>query len=317
MRLLPTLILLLILLLPIMVLAQENTQLKLPIGLQKLIQYETEQAQAITFLAAFLAGLVALTSPCAFVLIPVFLSYSLRSKKKALFATAAFSIGLLITFIIFGIIASVVGSFFNQYKNYFAALSGIVIIIFGIMILYNKGFSIFTPKIENNKNSFISYMLFGIFFAGAWTPCIGPVLGSIFFLAANTGSTIKSITLLLTYAIGIIVPLLLISIFSDKINITRYFKVRPIKIFGINTNLYNLISAIILFILGILILIYSGTYPLETFIQRITPWSMGLLVLANDVIINSDLVGFIGVILALLVLVLIIYYLTKSIKNNS
>ncbi len=302
-----------------------DSEVKLPVGLQKLIEYETQKAQAITLLAAFLAGLVAISSPCGFVLIPAFLSYSLRDKRKTFLATTAFSLGIIITFIVLGIIASIVGNFFNDYKNYFAVISGVVIVIFGFMILLNKGFSFFTPKIAPTKKSFVSYLVFGMLFAGGWTPCIGPVLSSILFLAANTASTIKAVILLAVYSLGIVIPLFILALLSDKLNITKYFKGKLISFTllkkQIHTTTYNIFSAIILLVLGIVMILYNGTYPFETFVQTKTPWTMSILSNVNSIILSSPILkntwaNIIGFLIVLIIILLIIYLIKKEFRNK-
>jgi len=297
--------------------------IELPTGLQKLFDSEKEKALSITFLAVFIAGLVAITSPCGFVIIPTYIATVFRNRKRILLASTAFSIGIIIMFTILGIIASIVGSFFNSFKEYFAVISGIAIMIFGIMIFLNKGFSIFTPKIDHNKKGFFNYVLFGIFFAGGWTPCIGPIVGSVLFLAANMGSMIKATTLLIVYGLGVVIPLIIVSLIADKYDITKYIqgKSREIKLFGkkIHTTTYNIVSAIILLIVGSVILIYKGTSLLESYIQTVTPWSMSILLKVNYLVQNSEFMktqtaNVIGIIIALSVIIFLIY---KIRKNNS
>ena len=80
--------------------------------------------------------------------------------------------------------------------------------------------------------SFMQLYLFGIFFAGGWTPCIGPIVGSVLFLAANMGSMIKATTLLIVYGLGVVIPLIIVSLIADKYDITKYIqgKSREIKL---------------------------------------------------------------------------------------
>src|SRR3990167_8400531 len=81
-----------------------NAQLELPPGLQKLKQYEQELASSITFLLAFFAGIITMTSPCGIALLPTYFSFAFKDRKKSVLMTAAFSTGLLAAFVLFGII---------------------------------------------------------------------------------------------------------------------------------------------------------------------------------------------------------------------
>src|SRR3989338_6366696 len=135
-------------------------QQELPIGLQRLKQYEQQLASSITFLLAFFAGLISMTSPCGIALM-----------------TTAFSLGLLIAFTIFGLIAGFLGNFFNNYKLTFAVVSGFILVFFGILLFLNMGFTIFNFKLDYRKQeSFFSVAALGFFFGVGWTPCVGHIL---------------------------------------------------------------------------------------------------------------------------------------------
>ena len=94
-------------------LAQSN----LPIGLQRLQQQQQQLASSITFFLAFFAGLISMTSPCGIALLPTFFAVAFKDKKRSMLMTVAFSIGLLMAFVMFGIIAGLLGDFFNTYKS--------------------------------------------------------------------------------------------------------------------------------------------------------------------------------------------------------
>src|SRR3989338_8794767 len=140
-------------------------QQELPIGLQRLKQYEQQLAASITFLLAFFAGLISMTSPCGIALLPTFFSVAFKDRKKTMLMSIAFSIGLLIAFTIFGLIAGFLGNFFNAYKLAFATASGFVLIFFGILLFFNIGFSFFSFKLDyGTEKSFFSVATLGFFF---------------------------------------------------------------------------------------------------------------------------------------------------------
>ncbi|MDO8661289.1 MAG: cytochrome c biogenesis protein CcdA, partial [Candidatus Woesearchaeota archaeon] len=157
---------------------------ELPLGIQKLIAYQTDIATGLTFLVAFIAGFISFTSPCGVAVIPAFLSVVFKDKNSSKRMTAMFSLGLITAFAILGIIAGLVSNIFDQFKILIAVISGVFLIVFGIMTLLNKnmGKTCTTTSLHSNNTSTGVYFL-GMTLGLGWTPCIGAVLSGIFFLA--------------------------------------------------------------------------------------------------------------------------------------
>lgn len=301
------------------VIAQE-----LPIGLQKLKQYEQELASSITFLLAFFAGLLTMTSPCGIALLPTYFSFAFKDRKKSLLMTAVFSAGLLAAFVLFGIIAGILGNFFNEYKLALAVISGYILIFFAILLFFNAGFSIFSFKLDYEKGKgFFSVALLGFFFGVGWTPCAGPILVGILLLAANSATMLNGILMLLFYGIGIVAPLMLLSYFSDRHNWadSRLLRGKSIQfsIFGKNiiTHTYNLIGGVLLAAIGILMVLFKGTFFFQSELPKYIPWSMSLLYALNEKALESKLLtsalgNILGLGIVLAVLILIIYLIKKK-----
>ena len=302
-------------------------QSELPIGLQRLRQYEQQLASSITFLLAFFAGLITMTSPCGIALLPTFFSVAFKDRKKSMLMTSAFSLGLLIAFTIFGLIAGFFGNFFNNYKLAFAVVSGYILIFFAILLFFNAGFSIFNFKLEyRNKKSFFSVAMLGFFFGVGWTPCAGPILIGILILAANSATVLNGTLMLLFYGVGIVTPLLILAYFSDRYNWTnsRFLRGKEIsfKILGKQfiTGTYNIIGGLLLLIIGILMVMFKGTFFFQTELPKYVPWSMSFWGYLNERALESRIflstVGnVLGFIIALFVLIFVVWYLGRT-KNG-
>jgi len=178
---------------------------------------------------AFLAGLISFLSPCVLPLIPGYISYisgtsynEILNKKKNLVVTKTifFTLGFSFVFIAFGSAASLIGSFFLNNSNFLRIVAGIIIIFFSLQLIgiinlnfLNKDLRLFTDKYSQN----LSFpLLVGIAFGFGWTPCIGPILGSILALAAIEESFSKSILLLSFYSLGLAIPFIISGILINK-----------------------------------------------------------------------------------------------------
>jgi len=211
----------------------------------------------IELFVALGAGLISFLSPCVLPLIPGYISYisgssinELEDKKNIiLFPTILFTIGFSIVFIIFGAASTFLGQILLKNSYELRILAGLIIIIlsFHIIGIINLKFLNYEKRIQTNiKKNFFSPILIGMAFAFGWTPCIGPILGSILVLAATEESLIKGIILLSSYSLGLAIPFILSGYLIQKFLIFS-------KNFKKNINLVSKIGGIILLITGILI----------------------------------------------------------------
>ncbi|MEO9309282.1 MAG: cytochrome c biogenesis protein CcdA [Nitrososphaera sp.] len=221
----------------------------------------------ITVAVAALAGLGSFLAPCILPVIPAFLAYisgttitDLQRTKGAInilttrlnifLNTVFFVLGFSVVFSVFGIILnSVLVSSATSLTSSFNQIGGIIIIGFG-------GFMLLSTRI--NKLNFekkiipavgrVSYPLsfiFGLAFATCWTPCIGPILGSILTLAATTPS--QSFTLLLAYSLGLGIPFILMGLFFSRM--TRF-----VSVLSKHLKYYSIIMGLLIILLGVLVL---------------------------------------------------------------
>ena len=212
----------------------------------------------IELLIAFGAGLISFLSPCVLPLIPGYISYisgrsinELIGKKNInLIPMILFTIGFSIVFIIFGAASTFLGQVLLQNSYELRIIAGLIIIIFSLHIIgvLNIKFLNFEKRVQTKINiNFYSPLLIGMAFAFGWTPCIGPILGSILVLAATEESINKGIILLFFYSLGLAIPFILSGYLIQKFLIFS-------KNFRKNINLVSKIGGFILLITGILII---------------------------------------------------------------
>ena len=223
---------------------------------------------------AFGAGFISFLSPCVLPLIPGYISYIsgqnleqiVEKKQKILAKTIIFSLGFSLVFISFGATASYFGSFLINYSDTLRIIAGIIIIIFSLQIMgvlklniLNKEKRFYTKNYSNNL--FFPFLV-GTAFAFGWTPCIGPVLGSILTLAAVETSIAQGVILLSFYSLGLAIPFIL-----SGYAITKFLSVS--KNLKSKMRIISLIGGSVLLITGILILTnvlqIVGFYLLEIF----------------------------------------------------
>ena len=178
---------------------------------------------------AFIAGLISFLSPCVLPLIPGYISYisgtsfdKIKEKKINLiiYKTVFFTLGFSLVFIIFGLTATFIGNFFLINSNILRIVAGIIIIFFSLQLIgiinlkfMNKDIRFFNYQYNNNL---IFPLIVGIAFGFGWTPCIGPILGSILALAALENNLLKSISLLSSYSLGLAIPFIISGILINK-----------------------------------------------------------------------------------------------------
>lgn len=234
----------------------------------------------ITFLVAALAGLGSFVAPCILPMIPAFLAYisgttlselNQSSNSKTIVINRANIILNSIFFVLgFSVVFSVLGVIINSALSSSAGIltegllnqiGGIIIVGFGVFLLLSTKINKlnvekkFFPK--RTKASYPMSFVFGLAFAAGWTPCVGPILGTILTLAATTPSI--AFNLLLVYSLGLGIPFILIGIFYSRAN-------KIIRAMSRHLKYYNLILGGFIVILGILVftnqIAYIANFPL-------------------------------------------------------
>ena len=211
------------------------------------------------YFLSFLAGIISFLSPCVLPLIPGYISFingttleGLEDKKKNFIfrETFLFSVGFSIVFISLGATATMFGSLMLEYSRIFTFIVGIIIIFFSLNMIGLLQFRLLNQELKYHFHNQITkpYMslLVGIGFGFGWSPCIGPILGSVLALASLETTLMKGIILLSIYSIGLAIPFILSGLYITKFLVfSKKTRMHIVKI--------QKISGYILLVTGVLI----------------------------------------------------------------
>ncbi len=224
--------------------------------------------ETISYNAAFLAGLLSFFSPCILPLIPAYFTFitglsideltadgiaegANETRKKVILSTLAYVSGFSFVFILMGASASFFGSLMQDYVWVVRYLGGGIIIIFSLHLLgiiniqklnFEKKF-----HVKEKPLHLVGVFAIGMAFGAGWSPCIGPILGSILIVASNQETVLNGMLLLALYSLGIAIPFMLISVF-----ITRMLE--TIKRATKFIIYINKATGVLLFVVGILLI---------------------------------------------------------------
>lgn len=238
----------------------------------------TQTVPQISLIAAFSAGLLSFVSPCVLPLVPSYISYitglsveqltdaSEREKfKKAIVLNSLlFIAGFSSVFIAFGASASLLGQLLITYQEYIRRVGGLLIIVFGLYLLgiLNLNFLKMEHRYQfrNRPAGYLGSFVIGIAFAAGWTPCVGPVLGSILLYAGTRDSLLDGVVLLTFYSLGLGLPLFFTALGVDRF--LAYFKEVRAYLWGVST-----VSGVLLVVVGAMI--YANSLTMVTsFLER-------------------------------------------------
>jgi cytochrome c-type biogenesis protein len=227
---------------------------------------------------AFTAGLLSFLSPCVLPLIPSYVTFitglSLedvqKSRRAALIHSLLFVLGFTLIFLAFGATATALGQLLLYQRAWITRIGGLLIIVFGLYMLGVFNISLFSRErrvhIANKPVGYLGTLLVGVAFGAGWTPCIGPILGSILTYAASSADLARGLWLLLAYSLGLAVPFLLAAVAVERF----------LDFFGRMKRQMNWItrtSGVLMIVVGILMITNYFTVLAAT-LQQYTPESL-------------------------------------------
>ena len=222
----------------------------------------------ISYLAAFVGGILSLLSPCSALLLPAFFAYAFQSRKDLLAKTAVFYFGLAATLVPLGMGISAVSRLVYGERSTLIAVSGAVIILLGVLQLLGRGFKLPGPlsrmrgmvRGETTGATFALGAVYG--FAGF---CSGPILGAVLTVAASSGQVFRGAVLLAIYALGMAAPLFLMAALWDRFDLGRrsWLRGRELSIGRLRIHTINVVSGVMFILLGSVFIAYEGTSALS------------------------------------------------------
>ncbi len=230
---------------------------------------------ALSFMVAFVAGLLSFLSPCVLPLVPSYVGFITGMtlpevggrRAAALTHALLFVAGFSLVFVLLGASATALGRALNHYQVWLQRVGGVLIILFGLLCL-----GVFKLRLVNQERrlhlerkpvGYLGSALVGIAFGAGWTPCIGPVLGGILGLAATSSDVSRGMQLLAVYSAGLAIPFLIAAVAVESF--LEWFQ----RFRGYLPWVMRL-SGILLVVVGILLV--TGEFTrLATWLQGLTP----------------------------------------------
>jgi cytochrome c-type biogenesis protein len=240
----------------------------------------------IGLFAAFSAGLLSFVSPCVLPLVPSYISYisglsidqlskaeeRSRFRKEIVVNSLLFIFGFSAVFIAFGASASLVGQLLITYQDFVRKLGGVLIIVFGLYLLGVLNFRFLATEkrfhFKSRPAGYLGSVLVGVAFAAGWTPCVGPVLGTILLYASTTDSLVNGVALLTAYSLGLGLPLFATALGVDRF--LAYFKQVRAYLWGVSA-----VCGVFLVAVGVLIYANSLTIITSFLEQHGIGWYVG------------------------------------------
>lgn len=208
---------------------------------------------------ALLGGVLTVLSPCSVLLLPAFFSYAFSSAGVLVARTGTFYLGLITTLVPMGVLAGTLGSFITQQRSLLVLVASVVIIILGAIQALGVPIPGLGRLDGRTGASALSVYLLGTVYGLAGF-CAGPILGAVLALAAVSGSALYGGIVLLVYAAGMVVPLLILALLWDRIPRLRdWLRPRQLVIGRWSNSWTSVIGGLATIVIGIVVILTDGT----------------------------------------------------------
>lgn len=224
---------------------------------------------------SFTAGLLSFLSPCVLPLIPSYITFitgmsledAQHSRRAALTHSLLFVAGFSTIFILLGATATVVGRVLVTYEAWITRVGGVLIILFGLYMMGAFNVSWFSAErrfhVADKPVGYLGTTLVGIAFGAGWTPCIGPILGSVLTLASTSGDVRTGVLHLSVYSLGLAIPFLLAALMLERfLGFFARFRTKMVWVMRIAGGLMVIVG---------LLLVTDQFTRLATYLNALTP----------------------------------------------
>ena len=234
-----------------------------------------EETASLGIVIAFTAGLLSFLSPCVLPLIPSYVTFitglSLeevqKTRRLALVHSLLFILGFTLIFLALGATATVLGRALLVYREWISRVGGVLVIVFGLYLLGAFNIAVFARErrvhLADKPIGYLGTVLVGIAFGAGWTPCIGPILGSILIYTSSSADLGRGLGLLTAYSMGLAVPFLAASLAINHF-VSFFTRVRRHMMW------VSRAGGVLLILVGVLLLTDYFTV-LAGYLQRLTP----------------------------------------------
>jgi cytochrome c-type biogenesis protein len=234
-----------------------------------------EGATSLGLTISFTAGLLSFLSPCVLPLVPSYITFitgmSLEdvqhARRSALLHSLLFVIGFSTIFILLGAGATALGQVLREYETWITRLGGLLVIVFGLYLLGVFNIAAFSQErrlhLADKPAGYLGTVLVGIAFGAGWTPCIGPILGSILTVAGSSADFSTGMLHLAVYSLGLAIPFLLAAVALQ--HFLGFFMRFRSKLIWVQR-----ISGALMILIGLLLITNYFTI-LATYLNTLTP----------------------------------------------
>lgn len=255
----------------------------------------------VSYLAAFLGGLLTLFAPCAAMLLPSFFAYAFTSRRTLAARTLVFFIGLLVVMVPLGAFAGTLGALIRGHSHTVTLIAGIAVIVLGILQFFAVTFP--TPSLTRphpvthsepastqapsvsvasaarvareaspvraGEPSVPAVFALGVGYGLAGVGCSGPILGAVLSFVTLGGSVLSGIALMISFSLGMILPVAILAAVWDALRISErsWLKPHPVTIFGRRTTRMNMLSGVLFIVLGAALVFFGGYIGLPSLLS--------------------------------------------------